>query len=85
MCHRYSMEDCRRLEKAFQNAPISDFNHEKLCFDLTKIDNGYTWTRVFAGCLEHEETIAVPLNMPPAVVCPHLYALTFGYFNMLLY
>ena len=69
-CHRFSLDDARRLEKAFQNAPISDFCDAKLCsFNLKLIDNGYTWSRVFGGCLEYEEdTIAVPLDMPPATV-----------------
>ncbi len=57
-----------RIQKAFQNAPMSDFHDEKLKFELKYDLNGYTWTRVFAGCLVYEDTIAVPLNMPPAMV-----------------
>ena len=67
-CRRYSLEDARRLEKAFQNAPISDFSDDTLCFEPKFNENGYTWSRVFAGCLEYEELIAVPLDMPPATV-----------------
>ncbi len=68
-CRRYSLEDARRLEKAFQNAPISDFCDDRYSLKLTLDDNGYTWSHVFAGSLKYEEdTIAVPLNMPPATV-----------------
>jgi hypothetical protein len=56
------------IAKAFKNAPISDFHSEKLATDLKQEVNGYTWSQVFAGCLTYKETIAVPLNMPPAMV-----------------
>lgn len=67
-CCRYLLEDAKRLQKAFLNTPKLDFLDENLKFELTKQDNGYTWTRVFSGCLEYIDTIAVPINMPPAVV-----------------
>jgi hypothetical protein len=56
------------IAKAFKKAPISDFHNEKSATILTNEVNGYTWSQVFAGCLTYKETIAVPLNMPPAMV-----------------
>ncbi len=56
------------IAKAFKNAPISDFHNEKSATYLTKDVNGYTWSQMFAGRLQYKETIAVPLNMPPAMV-----------------
>jgi hypothetical protein len=72
------------IAKAFKNAPISDFHDERLVTALKNDINGYTWGKVFSGCLKYEDKIAVPLNMPPAMVLFPLcsYRLTPGKFNL---